>query len=454
MIDGYITEKMSRNPPHDAALNRARRRIERALPTGWIVRIRSAITTADSEPEPDIAVARGDDGDYAARHPGPLDLALVVEVANTTLAADPGPKLAAYARAAVTAYWILNLNESRLEVFTIPNAAAESYEKRESLTAGDSIAIPLDREASQAIAVGDLLPSAVAKARIAADRGDFNGYKQFAALSSKVKTDGVLPDGVTDTEIRAAGARFLRREDSASHDLQSGYDAAIIRLTRAGRVQEAEALQAERDAGGWLPSFAGGPPEKADPYTGNSRDIDLMKYIDARRDAVHGTWAKTESGITSGTEFNARLMVLYQPPEQYDLVVKFRKLSDGDRVGFYLVVRGQQFMVSFTSNTVGLDNLDGQRADANQTTIRVPTVSGRAYTCRVSVRGKNVQVFLDDKRIISYDTNGGDLSINDDWKMSRTDVLGLGSQETPSVFSLLMLREIGGRGKLIASRSN
>src|ERR1700734_1547572 len=77
LIDGYITEKMSRNPPHDAALNRARRRIERALSPGWIVRIQSAITTTDSEPEPDIAVARGEDDDYKARHPGPLDLALV-----------------------------------------------------------------------------------------------------------------------------------------------------------------------------------------------------------------------------------------------------------------------------------------------------------------------------------------------------------------------------------------
>jgi hypothetical protein len=34
LLDGYITPKMSHNPPHDAAVNRARRRIERALPPG------------------------------------------------------------------------------------------------------------------------------------------------------------------------------------------------------------------------------------------------------------------------------------------------------------------------------------------------------------------------------------------------------------------------------------
>jgi Uma2 family endonuclease len=158
LLDGYIIEKMSRNPPHDAAVNRARRRIEQALPPGWIVRIQSAITTADSEPEPDIAVARGDDDDYMMRHPGPPDLALVVEVANTTLAADRGPKLAAYARAGIAVYWIVNLDEAQLEVFTGPDVETSSYATPEILKAGTSIAISLDGDLSQRIPVGKLLP--------------------------------------------------------------------------------------------------------------------------------------------------------------------------------------------------------------------------------------------------------------------------------------------------------
>jgi Uma2 family endonuclease len=158
LIDGYITEKTSRNPPHDAAVNRARRRIERALPSGWIVRIQSAITTADSEPEPDVAVARGEDDDYVARHPGPADLALVVEVANTTLATDRGPKLAAYARAGIAVHWIVNLDEARLEVFTAPDVQTSAYAKAEILKVGDSITILLDGNISQPIPVGELLP--------------------------------------------------------------------------------------------------------------------------------------------------------------------------------------------------------------------------------------------------------------------------------------------------------
>jgi Uma2 family endonuclease len=156
LIDGYIAEKMSRNPPHDAAVNRVRRRIEQSLPSGWIVRIQSAITTDDSEPEPDVAVARGDDEDYVAHHPGPADLALVVEVANTTLATDRGPKLTAYAKAGVTAFWIVNLNESQLEVFTAPNTQTSSYASAEIFKAADSIIISLDGSSSRPIAVDEL----------------------------------------------------------------------------------------------------------------------------------------------------------------------------------------------------------------------------------------------------------------------------------------------------------
>jgi Uma2 family endonuclease len=159
LIDGYITEKMSRNPPHDAAVNRARRRIERALPSGWIVRIQSAITTADSEPEPDIAVARGEDEDYVARHPGPGDLALVVEVANTTLATDRGPKLAAYARAGIAVYWIVNLDDAQLEIFSDPEPTSSSYLKRAILRAGESISLLLGAESTASIPMADLLPT-------------------------------------------------------------------------------------------------------------------------------------------------------------------------------------------------------------------------------------------------------------------------------------------------------
>jgi Uma2 family endonuclease len=122
------------------------------------VRVQPASPTADSEPEADIAVVRGDDDDYVTHHPGPADLALVVEVANTTLATDRGPKLMAYARAGISAYWIINLDEAQLEVFTTPDVAASSFAPPRILKGSDTVTIAADRAFSQAIPIAELLP--------------------------------------------------------------------------------------------------------------------------------------------------------------------------------------------------------------------------------------------------------------------------------------------------------
>src|SRR5437588_11485444 len=59
LLAGQITPKMSRNAPHDGVLGLIDDLIRSRLPISWKVRVQCALTTADSEPEPDIAVVRG-----------------------------------------------------------------------------------------------------------------------------------------------------------------------------------------------------------------------------------------------------------------------------------------------------------------------------------------------------------------------------------------------------------
>jgi hypothetical protein len=59
LLEGWITPKMPRNPPHDGTLDRAEDALAGCLPAGWRVRRQKALTLADSEPEPDIVVCRG-----------------------------------------------------------------------------------------------------------------------------------------------------------------------------------------------------------------------------------------------------------------------------------------------------------------------------------------------------------------------------------------------------------
>ena len=71
------------------------------MPQGWYVDAQEPITTSDSEPEPDVVIVRGDTRQYLNRHPGAQDLALVVEVADTSLQRDRTSKKRLYARVGI-----------------------------------------------------------------------------------------------------------------------------------------------------------------------------------------------------------------------------------------------------------------------------------------------------------------------------------------------------------------
>src|SRR5437763_15563615 len=76
LIEGYLVLKMARNPPHDAVLHRTAKQLMRWLPGAWDFRIQAALTLADSEPEPDLAIVRTSPDDYETHHPGPPDTGL------------------------------------------------------------------------------------------------------------------------------------------------------------------------------------------------------------------------------------------------------------------------------------------------------------------------------------------------------------------------------------------
>jgi Uma2 family endonuclease len=160
LLEGWIVYKMTRNPPHDVALGLAGDAIDMRLPAGWHVREQSAITTPDSEPEPDLAVTRGARRDFKQRHPGPGDLALVVEVADSTLQLDRADKARIYARAGITVYWILNLVDRRVEAYTDPTGPdpAPAYRRRDEYGPTDNVPLAIAGSPALSIPVAELLP--------------------------------------------------------------------------------------------------------------------------------------------------------------------------------------------------------------------------------------------------------------------------------------------------------
>ena len=118
------------------------------------------VTIDDGEPEPDVSVVRGSRQQYRKRHPGPADIGLLVEVSDTTLQQDRTWKKRIYAEAKVPVYWIVNLPEEKVEVYTNPTGACEQpdYLQRQDFSASDLVPLVIDGNAIAQIPVRDLLP--------------------------------------------------------------------------------------------------------------------------------------------------------------------------------------------------------------------------------------------------------------------------------------------------------
>lgn len=132
LLEGWIVPKMPHNPRHDSTLDKAEDVLRGCLPAGWRLRVQKSITTLDSEPEPDIAIVRGPAERYRKRHPGPRDVATLVEVSNGSLRRDRTGKGRLYARAGIDIYWIINLIDGWIEVYTEPTGpiAVPRYQTR------------------------------------------------------------------------------------------------------------------------------------------------------------------------------------------------------------------------------------------------------------------------------------------------------------------------------------
>jgi Uma2 family endonuclease len=160
LIDGVIFEEPQMNPAHATGISKGAKTLESAFQTGFYVRAQMPLLLGlMTDPQPDLAVVAGSYLDYVARHP--TTAALVLEISNTSLAFDQIDKASLYAAAGIADYWIVDLNNRRLEVRRrpIPDAAQPhgfTYADLTTLLPGDSI-VPLAAP-QVSIRVDELLP--------------------------------------------------------------------------------------------------------------------------------------------------------------------------------------------------------------------------------------------------------------------------------------------------------
>jgi Uma2 family endonuclease len=112
LIEGWVVQQMAKGPGHEYAVGQGEDLLRARIPAGWHVRNQAPLTLTSSEPEPDLTIVRGDRGVYRQRHPVPSEIALVIEVSDTSLDTDR-VKSKTYGSAGIAEYWIINLVDSR-----------------------------------------------------------------------------------------------------------------------------------------------------------------------------------------------------------------------------------------------------------------------------------------------------------------------------------------------------
>ena len=133
---------MTVNPPHAAAVAHLNRRLSAALSERAQVIVQSPLRLSsdlsDKDlPEPDLMLVTDPEKVYPD-HPHPEDVFLLVEVSDSTLLKDRTLKLALYAQHAIPEYWIVNLKDKRLEVYTEPRG--DEYLNRQTYGLFDPVA--------------------------------------------------------------------------------------------------------------------------------------------------------------------------------------------------------------------------------------------------------------------------------------------------------------------------
>ncbi|HEY9857863.1 MAG TPA: Uma2 family endonuclease [Candidatus Obscuribacterales bacterium] len=146
LIRGELMQMVAKGTAHTVCTTRLIQQLIVLLQSNAVVRSQEPILLfPNSEPEPDVVIARNRSDDYLSSHPQPIDILLVAEVSDSTLKYDQEVKLALYAESRIEHYWIFNLVVSCLEVYRQPYQDSQGnfgYAQKQILLPNTTVTIP------------------------------------------------------------------------------------------------------------------------------------------------------------------------------------------------------------------------------------------------------------------------------------------------------------------------
>ena len=122
LIAGEIVVREPIGSRHAGTVNRLTRLWTSRLGERAVVQVQNPIELSkeESEPQPDVTLLRPRGDFYTVAHPVAIDVLLLIEVADSSLAVDRRVRMPIYARAAIREAWLLDLTADRVEVYRVP----------------------------------------------------------------------------------------------------------------------------------------------------------------------------------------------------------------------------------------------------------------------------------------------------------------------------------------------
>jgi Uma2 family endonuclease len=139
LIRGEILVVSPSGPRHQAVIDRAAIAWMKVAGNAAIIRTQGTVVLDQfSAPEPDFALLRPRDDFYIHKHPGVEDIFLIIEVSDSSLEYDVTVKLALYAILRIEEYWVVDLQNNRILVYS--DLQEDSYRTTREFLRGDFLA--------------------------------------------------------------------------------------------------------------------------------------------------------------------------------------------------------------------------------------------------------------------------------------------------------------------------
>lgn len=125
LLDGQVLEMAAIGSRHAACVRRLIRMLGRLLPEDYLLDAQNPVHVDEgTELVPDLSILRARPDYYAAAHPRPEDLLLLIEVADTTLHYDRNVKMPRYGAHGIRESWLVDLRNACVERFHEPSPAS------------------------------------------------------------------------------------------------------------------------------------------------------------------------------------------------------------------------------------------------------------------------------------------------------------------------------------------